>query len=102
MAISEEPGCEVYVNTDSAGKFFTTRFILQSFDVDDLCLDAETLAEYGERLREFSEEPRYYDSLDQVLKDFESFDLGVNILTLEELNKCLERFDIQVYEYGSE
>ena len=70
--ISEEPGCEVYVNTDD-GRFFTTRYMINSFDVDYLELDAETLSEYGERLREIGSEPAYYDSLEKVLEDFKEF-----------------------------
>ena len=50
--IAEECGCEVYVNTDATGKFFTTRYMINCFDVDDLGLDINTMAEYEERLRD--------------------------------------------------
>ena len=98
--ISEEPGNEAYVNTDSEGRFFTTRYMLQNFDVDDLELDVDTLTEFGDRLREFNDEPLYFDSWEEVAEEFEAF--GFNVTDLESLNKRLEAFNIEVYEYDYE
>ena len=98
--IAEEDGCAVYVNTDSTGRFFTTRYMMQSFEIEYLELAADTMAEYGERLREFNEEPLYFDSWEEVLREFEIFEF--NALNLEELNQRLEMFNIMVHEYAYE
>ena len=98
--ISEEPGCEVYVNTDGAGRFFSTRYMMNYFVVDDLCLDAGTMAEYGERLREFSGETHYFDSWEDVADAFEVFGFGA--ADLDELNERLAMLWLRVYEYSGE
>ena len=98
--VAEECGCEVYVNTDAEGRFFPKRYILNYFDVDELELDAEIMAEYGERLREFGEETMYFDLWNDVAEAFETF--GFSFADLESLNERLEIFNIQVYEYSSE
>jgi hypothetical protein len=97
--ISEEPGNEVYVNTDTSGRFFTTRYMLDYFDIEDLELDSETEAKFGERLREICAETKYYDSFNEVMNDFKEFGFAVN--QIEELNECLDRFNIRVYEFDS-
>jgi hypothetical protein len=97
--ISEECGCSVYVNTDSAGRFFATRYLLDYFDVDDLELDSAVLQEYGERLREFGAETRHYDSFDEVLHDFAAFGFAAD--DVDELNQHLEKFNIMVHEYSA-
>ena len=63
-------------------------------------LEPETLAEFGERLKAFSEHTHYYESFDEVMKDFESF--GFKAKDLESLNKHLEWFKLEVYEYAKE
>ena len=98
--ISEEPGCEVYINTDSTGRFFGTRFVLNYFDLEYLQLDSETLERHGERLRELSEETRYYDSFEEVMRDFNGFNFVAD--DIETLNKQLEKFNLQVYEFALE
>ena len=98
--IAEESGCEVYINTDTTGRFFSTRFILNYFELDYLELDSEMLLTYGERLKELSEETRYYDSFDEVLDDFKEFDFIAN--SIEDLNLFLEKFNLKIYEYSSE
>jgi hypothetical protein len=74
--------------------------MLNFFDVDDLGLDAATMAEYGERLRELGGETMYFDSWEEVLYESEGFGFGV--ADLEELNKRLDAFGIHVHEYSSE
>jgi len=98
--IAEECGCEVYVNTDADGKFFTTRYVLNYFDVDDLELDDRTMAEYGERLRGLGGETTYFDSWKEVEVAFEDF--GFTFTDIDGLNKRLDAFRIRVYEYSSE
>jgi hypothetical protein len=98
--IAEEPGCAVYVNTDAAGRFFSTRYMINYFDVDDLGLDAGTMAEYGERLREIGGEAIYFDSFEKAVETFEGF--GFVTDDVEELNKRLEWFGITVYEYSGQ
>ena len=97
--ISEESGCEIYVNTDIGGRFFTDRYIINCFDVTDLELDSETEADYGERLRKIGIDTKYYDSFDEVLKTFDGF--GFDVRDFEELEGFLDRFGITVYEYSS-
>jgi hypothetical protein len=97
---AEEPGCEVFVNTDAVGRFFSDRYILNYFDVDDLDLDDGIMAEYGERLREFGEETLYFESWDDVMEAFEPF--GFDTSDIDALNERLEMFNIQVYEYADE
>ena len=82
--ISEEPGNAVYVNTDSTGKFFSTRYMMHGFDVEDLGLDAGTMAEFGERLREIGGDTQYFDSWEVVAEAFEGFGFGA--VELEGLN----------------
>jgi len=96
--ISEESGCEVYVNTDSEGRFFTTRYMLNYFDVEDLELDAGIMTEFGERLREIGGETTYYDSWDEVADDFKVF--GFAVTDVDGLNERLNKFRIRVYEYS--
>ena len=98
--IAEECGCELYINTDSGGRFFNTRYILNYFEYEYLELDAESENEYGERLRELSEDTKYFDSFEEVMREFEVFGFDVN--NLDELNLCLDKFNIKVYEYDFE
>ena len=98
--IAEECGMSIYVNTDSEGRFFSTRYIFDYFDVDCLELDSETANKYGKRLRGISGETSYYDDFDDVMETFEEFKF--NAKNIDELNKCLERFNISVHEYSSE
>ena len=98
--IADEPGFEVYVNTDGEGRFFATRYMMHYFEVDQLGLDTDTLAEFGERLREFEKETLYFDSWDDVAEEFEVF--GFSFSDLDGLNKRLESFNIRVYEYSGE
>ena len=98
--IAEECGMGIYVNTDAEGRFFTTRYLLDYFEVEHLELSPEFEAKYGELLRDLSEETTYYDNFDDVLDDFESF--GFCVEDLDGLNRCLERFGIMVHEYSTE
>jgi len=98
--IADEPGCEVYVNTDSAGRFFTTRYMINYFDVDDLELDVGTMAEFGERLRRIGGKATYFASWEEVEFEFKGF--GFKVVDLESLNKRLAVFGIRVYEYNVE
>lgn len=76
--ISEECGCEVYVNTDSAGRWFSTRYVIQIYDD----CDSETV---------------YCDSFDEVLEE-----LDLEAKDMEDLKKRLAGRNICVYEYSSE
>jgi len=98
--LAEESGCELYVNTDIERKFFTTRYLLHNFDVDELALDSQIKAEYGERLQKLGEKTKYFDSWEKVIKTFKSFQLEFDDIV--SLNKQLELFDITVYEYSNE
>jgi len=98
--IAEEAGCEFYVNTDIEGRFFTTRYICHYFDVEDLRLDSSIIAEYGERLEKLSGETHYFVDWEAVVQTFKPFQFQAK--ELSELNKCLEMFNITVYEYDNE
>jgi len=98
--IAEESGCEVYVNTDVEGRFFTDRYLLNYFDVDELELDARIIAEYGERLQEISGETSYFNSWEDVIDIFKPFDFKFD--DVNALNKRLEMFGLTVYEFSSE
>jgi hypothetical protein len=98
--ISEECGCAVYVNTDVEGRFFSDRYILDYFSVDDLQLPPNIIEKYGKRLRELEGETTYYDNFDNVLNDFKQ--LGFYGDNIKDLNKYLEQFNIEVYEYSTE
>ena len=98
--ISEECGCEVYINSDVDGRYFSARFMLNYFDLDYLELDSETLSKYGERLNELSMEPRYYDNFMEVLNDFEEF--GFDAENVDELNLCLDKLGIKIHEFKLE
>jgi len=98
--ISEECGMSVYVNTDVEGRFFSTRYLLDYFDIEHLELPPELEAKYGNLLRELSEETTYYDDFSDVLDDFVGF--GFCVDDLDGLNRCLEKFGIMVHEYSSE
>jgi len=98
--IAEEPGCEIYVNTDYGGRFFSTRYMMNCFDIDHLGLDANTIVEYGERLREISGDTMYFDSFEDVSETFEDF--GFKVDNVDSLNERLTIFGIKVYEYSSE
>jgi len=98
--IAEEPGCEVYVNTDDEGRFFVDRYLLHCFDVDDLELDPRILEEYGDHLYELSGDTTYFTSWEEVIKIFEPFNFNSD--DINTLNEHLEMFGITVYEYSSE
>ncbi|MCL2698158.1 MAG: hypothetical protein FWE74_08770 [Oscillospiraceae bacterium] len=98
--IAEESGCEIYVNTDIEGRFFTDRYILDYFEVEGLELDAETMTEYGARLKTLAENTHYCESFEDVMKSFKDF--GFFADNIESLNKHLEQFNITVHEYTSE
>jgi hypothetical protein len=88
--ISEECGMSIYINTDTEGRFFTTRYMINSFDVDYLELDSETMSKYGALLRDIGSDSAYYDSLEEVVDDFKGF--GFDATDLESLNKRLEMY----------
>jgi hypothetical protein len=94
--IAEEPGCEVYVNTDYTGRFFSTQYMMNCFDVDYLELDDATMFEYGKRLREIGSDTMYFDSFEDVLETFEDF--GFKVDDVDSLNERLSVFGIKVYE----
>jgi hypothetical protein len=98
--ISEEPGSEIYINTDVNARFFSTRYLLDYFEVEDLGLDEAMLAEYGTRLKALAENTHYYDTFDEVMEDFKDF--GFHASTLDKLNKCLELFNLEIYEYSTD
>jgi hypothetical protein len=98
--IAEECGSEIYVNTDIDGKFFTDRYILDYFEVEGLELDDATLAEYGAQLKALAENTHYYESFEEIIKDFKDF--GFFAGNIENLNKHLEQFNITVHEYSTE
>jgi len=98
--IAEECGCEVYVNTDTEGRFYSDRYILNYFDIDELYLDDETLTEYGERLRELSGETIYFESWSNVERTFKDFEFDVT--SLKSLNEKLDKFNLHVYEFSAE
>ena len=98
--IAEECGSEVYVNTDTSGRFFSTRYVINCFDVSDLNLEPEIEAKFGKRLWEIGDETMYFDSFEEVLFEFEGF--GFEVDDLEGLNRCLEGVgvEVEVYEYS--
>jgi len=98
--ISEECGCEVYVNTDTTGMFFTTRYQLNYFEIEDLDINMDTLEEYHDLLQKICKETMYFDSWKEVVEiftplvfDFEDIDI---------LNERLEVLGISVYRYDYE
>lgn len=76
--ISEEPSCEVYVNTDLAGRFFSTRYKISYYDD----CDSETV---------------YCDSFNEVCEK-----LGLKAKNMNELYKRLEGRNISVFEFAYE
>jgi len=98
---SEECGSAVYVNTDTEGRFFADRYILNYFDVESLKLPQDILAKYGVLLRELSGETTYYEDFDEVLKTFVDFEFG-DVENLEGLNQHLEKFNIKVHKFKTE
>ena len=100
---SEECGREIYVNTDEFGRFFSTRYMLNAYDIEDLELDvdAEIMRRFGERLKEIVSDSKYFDSFDEVLYEFKGFGVD-DVSDVEELNQRLEPLNIKVYEYSSE
>ena len=97
--IAEECGCEVYVNTDTEGRFFSDRYILNYFDVNEMEYDDGVMEEYGEWLRGISEETTYFESWEEVAELFEDF--GFKVDGVDSLNEWLEIFGIKVYEYSN-
>jgi hypothetical protein len=98
--VSEECGMSIYVNTDTLGRFFSDRYILDYFDINNLEIAPDVMAKYGERLRELSDESRYYEDFDDVLNDFKS--LGFHGDNIEDLNKYLDKFSLTVHEFSTE
>ena len=90
----------VYINTDVSKRFFSTEFMMHGFDVSDLELGVELEEMYGDRLKEIGMDNKYFDSFKEVLREFEEF--GFHAGDIDELNQCLEKFNIRVYEYESE
>ena len=98
--VSEESGNEVYVNSDAENRFFSERYILNYFGLNYLELDSDTLAKHGEHLKNLSGVDRYYSGFDEVMCDFVEF--GFKASDIDELNQCLEKFNLQVYEFALE
>jgi len=98
--ISEETGCEVYVNTDTMGRFFLTRYQLNYFDIDELGLDPATLEEHGKLLRELSGETTYFDSWEDVVDTFEP--LVFQFEDIDVLNGRLIPLGITLQQYDYE
>ena len=65
---SEECGCAVYVNTDSEGRFFSDRYILDYFDVEHLGLDADTMSKFGKLLKDIIAYPLYFNTITVVIE----------------------------------
>lgn len=92
--VAEEPGCELYINTDVAGNFFCDKYIYYNGQYDSC---------YGENLSDITK---------AVLADIETNYQGEVSITLETLNqmdyKTLAEFvdtnleDSRLYEYTKE
>ena len=94
---AEEPGSEVYINTDSEGRFFVERYYLDSFSVNDLEIDQESLSKYGDALEKMEDESHYFDSLEDLLDFFKDFHFRVS--TFAGLKKKLSKLDVNIYEF---
>ena len=95
--ISQEPGCEVYVNTDIVGMYFSTRYQLNYFEIENLDVDARTLAAHDDLLQKICEETMYFDSWEEVVDIFKP--LVFEFEDIEVLNRRLEVLGISVYQY---
>ena len=95
--ISEEPGCEVYVNTDIVGMYFTTRYQLNYFEIENLDVDTRTLAAHDDLLQKICEETMYFDSWEEVVDIFKP--LVFEFEDIDVLNRRLEVLGISVYQY---
>lgn len=67
---AEEPGCEVYINTDVDGNFFTTRYSID-YDLDEFGCEAEWFDSEQELVYYFD------DILEEVYKEYPDFKSAV-------------------------
>lgn len=80
--IGEEPGCEVYINTDTTGKFFPERYII------DMCL--EGISKYDDKYHVPDEYYiEYYENKKQVVKDMNKF-FGKSFVTFKDVSNFFE------------
>jgi hypothetical protein len=98
--LSEEPGCEIYVNTDDEGRFFPMRYTADCYDIPVETLDSDFLEKCRQWIEDYQGEILYFNSWEEVLKTFEVFDF--HAADLEDLNSKLEVLNIRVHEYSSE
>lgn len=52
---AEEPGCEIYINTDTSGLFFSDKYMVEWYDEDDWITDSDYL-ESDDALLSFAKE----------------------------------------------
>lgn len=71
VTIGEEMGCDVYVNTDTEGRFFPERYIVS------MCIDDEYYTEY-------------YETTDEVLEDMNRY-FDKKFVTIAALEKFFDR-----------
>lgn len=105
--LAEEPGCGVYINTDTSGKFFDERYMINILaDTDEevkrLCegKDDDYVAFINENLYENN-----FNTFEEV-KNFVKKLIGEELDSVEKVEKTLEKFSkkydtrINFYEYS--
>lgn len=76
VLIADEPGSEIFINTDVEGNIFSDRYYVYNDDLDDF----------------------YFSSLEEVVEALNEIDIPATTeMTLEELNQLDD--DIKVYRY---
>lgn len=95
VTLAEEPGYEVYINTDKSGKYFPEKYVV------DLCV--EGLDELGNPNVEDDYYTEYYESKEEATKDLSRFfgkkfkDFSEVETYFEELRKIKEENDLDYW-----
>lgn len=87
---SFEPGCGIYFNTDTSGRFFPERYLVT-------IQDEEEITPLGRKVSEVLEDWAVYCSEEELLDAFRSF--GYTASSEKELNRLLEKQDIEIHAF---
>lgn len=96
LGMCEEPGFEIYINTDTEGKYYQTRYKVWLNDDDGNVDDPEfnDLSEVVEFLSpyiKFDYEPKYLSDIQDKISEYNESDKKVNSID-----------SIEIYEYDAE
>ena len=95
--LAEEPSEDLHINTDVTGRYFTTRYVLKDFQMDEIKEEIGDVSKYEAELKSLKDGEKYFDSLDELTAACEGFQ--IEFKTFADVKAFLNKFGISMFEY---